>query len=509
MTITATDRRRTYIGNGATTAFNGPRAFKATHLQVYVGTDPAYALMPSTAYTVSDLGATQSVVAFNDPPALNADILILRTVPYDQLTDIKNQGAFLPEIHEDAFDYRVMQIQQLADGSLQVVQDGTGAFVWDAKGMRIVNVGDPVLDSDAVNLRTLSAYIDGTGGVVGTGVTPQTWDFTGDGVLTAFPIPGADVSEAVFYEVYSEVVAGSGLYHVALKPGADFLPAVSSDTGESRMVFTVAPAAGIRGFIVLRGYSKPYTGATPITTTAARVVEYAGNALTVDGTYQNATIVTTSDSAVTITLRANTGASVDWAAGQYLSIYQKGLGQVTLSVESGGALEVPTNFAAKTRAQGATINAECRAAGSSTWVASGDLLRSVSVPNRQAFCIYDGAALITTNIATGTGRGYMQMPFGFLLDSIASGGLYATLAVSQSAGNVVTVDVNRNGTSIIDTKLTFDNAEATTKTAATPAVFATNGQVLSAGDVITIDIDQIGTAMAKGLQVWLVGQRTS
>jgi hypothetical protein len=40
-------------------------------------------------------------------------------------------------------------------------------------------------------------------------------------------------------------------------------------------------------------------------------------------------------------------------------------------------------------------------------------------------------------------------------------------------------------------------------------VYASGGDVLYAGDEITIDVDQIGTALAKGLTVYLVGQRAS
>lgn len=137
------------------------------------------------------------------------------------------------------------------------------------------------------------------------------------------------------------------------------------------------------------------------------------------------------------------------------------------------------------------------------------MLRTTVNPDKVVIELMDRSVLIGTNIATGTGKDSYVLPFGIILDSIAAGGCYASLAVAQTAGVLVTVDVNRNGTSIIDTKLTFDNAEKTTATAATPAVFAAGGQTLYKGDEITIDVDQIGTALAKGLRVYLVGQRAS
>lgn len=71
------------------------------------------------------------------------------------------------------------------------------------------------------------------------------------------------------------------------------------------------------------------------------------------------------------------------------------------------------------------------------------------------------------------------------------------------------VDVNRNGTSILSTKLAFDNGETTTLQASVPAVFAAGGSLLYEGDTITIDVDQVGVAGTRGLTVYLVGQRAS
>lgn len=103
-----------------------------------------------------------------------------------------------------------------------------------------------------------------------------------------------------------------------------------------------------------------------------------------------------------------------------------------------------------------------------------------------------------TALATGTGKAYFDLPFAFTLTDIR-----ASLATAQSSGSVVTVDVNKNGTSVISTKLTIDNSETSTRTAATPAVISTSS--FADGDRITVDIDQIGDGTAKGLVVYLIG----
>ncbi|MDY4297510.1 MULTISPECIES: hypothetical protein [unclassified Xanthomonas] len=510
MTITANDRRKAYQGNGVATDFTGPRAFSASHLQVFVGTDPNYALIPSSQYTVTGVGvaSSQTVIKFNTAPAANADILILRLVPYDQPTDITNQGRFLPELHEGAFDYRVMQIQQLADGSLVLVLDpDSGQFVWDAKGMRIVRVGDGIAEQDAVNMRTLYTYVEqiqNGGGSVG--VAPRSWSWLGDGTTVDFPIPGADVGNSLFYDSAMERTAGAADYRV-LRPEEDFTVVVGADTTESILRFAVAPAAGLHGFTVLRGYARPYTGPSPITTTAPRIITGIEGDTIVDGSFQNSLIIIDTSVDVVLTVRANTGAANDWRDGEYFSVLQLGVGKVKLAVQAPGTLLPSPGFVAETRGLGSIISATCMQASGGRWAVSGDLLRPAVSGDVQCFDLPDATALIGTNIDAGTGKASFVMPYGFELLPVAEGGIYASVVVAQTAGVPLTVDVNRNGTSILSTKLTFDNNERTTRLAATPPVYASGSAVLFVGDEVTVDVDQIGTAGAKGLRVYLVGKR--
>jgi hypothetical protein len=65
------------------------------------------------------------------------------------------------------------------------------------------------------------------------------------------------------------------------------------------------------------------------------------------------------------------------------------------------------------------------------------------------------------------------------------------------------VDINEEGTSILSTKLTIDNTEKSSATAATPPVISDTA--LGDDAEITIDIDQIGNGTAKGLKVMLIG----
>jgi hypothetical protein len=107
----------------------------------------------------------------------------------------------------------------------------------------------------------------------------------------------------------------------------------------------------------------------------------------------------------------------------------------------------------------------------------------------------------TTALTTGEAKVTFRMPYAMELSEVR-----ASLTTAQVSGGLFTVDINSGGTSILSTKLTVDNTEKTSKTAATAAVISTS--FLPDDAEITIDIDQIGDGTAKGLKVYLVGVST-
>lgn len=107
-----------------------------------------------------------------------------------------------------------------------------------------------------------------------------------------------------------------------------------------------------------------------------------------------------------------------------------------------------------------------------------------------------------TALTTGTSKVTFDIPYNVTLTNV-----YAGLNVAQTSGSIFTVDVNEGGVSILSTKLTVDNGETTSSTAATPCVIS--DPAIAAFAKVTVDIDQIGDGTAKGLKIWLVGYRTS
>ena len=106
----------------------------------------------------------------------------------------------------------------------------------------------------------------------------------------------------------------------------------------------------------------------------------------------------------------------------------------------------------------------------------------------------------TTALATGTAKVTFRMPYAFTVSAVR-----ASLTTAQTSGSIFTVDINESGTTILSTKLTIDNTEKTSKTAATPPVISDTS--LADDAEITIDIDQVGDGTAKGLKVVLIGTR--
>jgi hypothetical protein len=103
-----------------------------------------------------------------------------------------------------------------------------------------------------------------------------------------------------------------------------------------------------------------------------------------------------------------------------------------------------------------------------------------------------------TPIGSGTGKISFRMPYAMTLTSVK-----ASLVVAQASGSIFTVDINEGGTTILSTKLTIDNTETTSVTAATPAVISDSA--LADDAVITVDVDGVGNGSAIGLKIALIG----
>ncbi|EJD6612295.1 hypothetical protein M0L22_RS02840 [Providencia rettgeri] len=173
MTVSTEISSNEYTGNGVTTDFDYKfRIFKANQLSVITSDadgDNVVTLRLGTDYTVT--GANKSTggkVVLTKPLANGHKISIARDIPITQETSFRNQGKFLAETHEDAFDYLTMIVQRIwgSLGSLYLKRPNILANWFDAKGYRIANLGKPKRDSDAVDLGTLKDEISGVNSTI-------------------------------------------------------------------------------------------------------------------------------------------------------------------------------------------------------------------------------------------------------------------------------------------------------------------------------------------------------
>jgi hypothetical protein len=103
---------------------------------------------------------------------------------------------------------------------------------------------------------------------------------------------------------------------------------------------------------------------------------------------------------------------------------------------------------------------------------------------------------LTSALTAGTNRAYVRAPLGFTISDVR-----ASLLTGSSSG-AVTIDINKNGSTLLSTKLTIDANETTSTTAATPYVLS--GTTVLDDDHLSVDIDGAGTG-AAGLIVSILG----
>lgn len=120
MTISSTTNRNDYIGNGSTSVYSYSfKIFSESDLLVTTRTSAGVeaTLVLTTDYTVTGVGETSggSITLVAGNLASGTTLTIRRVRDLTQEADIRNQGDFYPEGHENAFDHLIMVDQQQQD----------------------------------------------------------------------------------------------------------------------------------------------------------------------------------------------------------------------------------------------------------------------------------------------------------------------------------------------------------------------------------------------------------
>lgn len=106
-----------------------------------------------------------------------------------------------------------------------------------------------------------------------------------------------------------------------------------------------------------------------------------------------------------------------------------------------------------------------------------------------------------TNLVAASNVMSFRMPYAFTLTTVRSS------LETAATGSSFIIDINVGGVSILNTKLSIDATERTSKTAA--SAVAISNSTIAEDAIVSFDIDQIGSTIAgKGAIVTLIGQRT-
>lgn len=125
-------------------------------------------------------------------------------------------------------------------------------------------------------------------------------------------------------------------------------------------------------------------------------------------------------------------------------------------------------------------------------------LSNISILNNLMVACSD----MSTQLTTGANKAYLPVPYGFEVLEVKG-----NLINPASGSTLLTVDINKNGVSMLSTKMTFDSGEKSTLTATNPPVILDG--TLVTDDQVTIDIDNVGNVTAgTGLIITLIGYQT-
>lgn len=387
----------------------------------------------------------------------------------------------------------------------------------DASGQSITGLPSPSVGSDATN----KDYVDAQVATVGTPALASVvaqGNTTSGVIITGLPAPSNN-SDAANKQYVDGVASGSShladyttvadAAPLAANCGSLKEPKFYTEIANSRTIdFTnVRAVNNANQYVVVFWVFKKTVAGDIVITLDADSAQFTNKDLAADTAATSYTLTGASNSyfKLTAVFHGESSGSIVWwnlvttAGGG--SAWGAITGTLSAQTDLQAALEAKLALAGGTMSGAIAMGAN-KITGLLAGTTSGDAVAYQQLASYAPIAGYRTFTVAvsdeTTALTTGTAKRTFRMPYAMTIT-----GVRASLTTAQASGSIFTVDINEAGSTILSTKLTIDNTEKTSTTAATPAVISDAN--LADDAEITIDIDQVGASGATGLKITFIG----
>lgn len=355
MTVASSTNRVDYTGNGSTTVFSFTfRIFAATDLVVTKadadGVETVLTL--NTDYTVTGVGSySGGSITLGSALTNGHAMTIQRVLPLTQETDLRNQGQFFAETHEDVFDRLAMinqQLQEQVDRSAKLpVTSSEDAESLVADLIRLADSADNI-DTVANNIADVNTVADNIADVntVATVASdiPAVADVASDipavaGVASDIPTVAANVADITNF---SDVYQGAKASDPALRNNGNALQAgdLYFNTAENalRAYSGTGWVSGTAGTIAVQRFSGD--GSDTTFSLASAPAGENNTQVYISGVYQQKDTYSLSDTTITFSSAPPSGAdNIEVVTISTLALGETDSSLVSFVQAGAGALE--------------------------------------------------------------------------------------------------------------------------------------------------------------------------